>query len=117
MGVLAAKDDCFNPRARAWARPAAPEVMHKLIRRFNPRARAWARLPAVSHPTNPRRFNPRARAWARRHCIRLGITQKSFNPRARAWARQLHTKSVHRIILVSIHAPVRGRDTVREYQS
>ncbi len=56
-------------------------------------------------------FNPRARAWARpyrrAHCAWMDY---SFNPRARAWARpgfQVVDVTQH---LVSIHAPVRGRD-------
>ena len=126
----------FNPRAPCGARPIPARVCCRPAY-FNPRAPCGARrhcylaLPSSCH------FNPRAPCGARRWCYVEELSNGYFNPRAPCGARRStqtldrgyapiyarqfqstrplrgatkHHPDVGRRRLISIHAPLAGRD-------
>ena len=100
---------CFNPRPRAWGRPAGDQAgLHgRGFQSTPPRVGATDKdakgkaeyivsihAPArggdasrSSYRTPQARFNPRPRAWGRRCWITLRRSTTCFNPRPRAWGR------------------------------
>ncbi len=97
----------FNPRARAGRDEGRPlQRMQGLC--FNPRARAGRdSLPCVTRP-NAWLFQSTRPCGARRRRLPLQRRLKCFNPRARAGRDIVGAKRFTMILMVSIHAPVRG---------
>ena len=78
---------------------------------FNPRAPCGARLSKnTQRPCGRRYFNPRAPCGARPMYGGRARQPEDFNPRAPCGARRDFDHHHHGAVLISIHAPLAGRD-------
>ena len=80
---------------------------------FNPRAPCGARPCHLAPVLSIRHFNPRAPCGARRGADKRGDADSNFNPRAPCGARLQTCGHRAACALISIHAPLAGRDLHR----
>ena len=101
----------FNPRAPQGARHDGIAIVQE-EKYFNPRAPQGARLLHERCLLVATDFNPRAPQGARldaRH--EMGLSFLNFNPRAPQGARRVGTVGRADNLVISTHAPRKGRDT------
>ena len=106
-------DDNFNPRAPRGARQTVvrlPQCLDHVIS---------IHVPREGHDIAPTRggqqnndFNPRAPRGARRWLPPAFSRCRHFNPRAPRGARRRDVSVIHHAVIISIHVPREGHDTV-----